>query len=132
MSRVRRKRHRQEKDVPPARGPVPPEIAESMAAIRRYARPCPPSGKPMRCTPSAAEIEGVATRRSAPGNDGKVIYDSREDAEACAAELIALGAQPKRSYPCTRKSTGGHWHLTTDGHAARRAKNRGCGRGGAS
>lgn len=78
----------------------------------------------MRCIPSRAELAGEAPRRNSPGNDGKVIYDSREVAEAAIAEMNALGWVPQRSYACPRKTTNGHWHITTDGHEARRWKDR--------
>lgn len=71
-------------------------------------------GRPIFCAPSRAEIRGAAIPRQTRGTDGKVIYDSREEAEAAARELEDLGARPLRSYLCGR-SRHGHFHLTTDG-----------------
>ena len=51
--------------------------------------------------------------RQSRGTDGKVIYPTREAAEAAARELESLGARLLRSYRCGR-SRGGHYHLTTD------------------
>jgi hypothetical protein len=51
--------------------------------------------------------------RQSRGTDGKVIYSTRESAEAAARELESLGARYLRSYRCGR-SRGGHYHLTTD------------------
>jgi hypothetical protein len=49
-----------------------------------------------------------------PGNDGKVIYDTREQALACAKELREqLGSQRQTPYICDR-SRSSHYHLTTD------------------
>ena len=47
------------------------------------------------------------------GTDGKVIYPTREAAEAAARELESLGARRLRPYLCAR-SRHGHFHLTTD------------------
>jgi hypothetical protein len=74
------------------------------------------AGRPIFCRPSRAEIEGRVLPRQNPGSDGKVIYSTREDAEAAARELEELGARPLRSYICAR-SQGGHFHLTTDSTA---------------
>lgn len=71
------------------------------------------SGRPVFCTPSRAEIAGTAPLRQSPGTTGKVIYGTREDAEAAARELEELGAHRLRAYRCSR-SRGGHFHLTTD------------------
>jgi hypothetical protein len=74
---------------------------------------------PVRCRPGAEELRERAqnitprTARERPGSDGKVIYDTREAADAAAAEFAADG-YPVRPYPCAR-SKHGHWHLTTEG-----------------
>ena len=70
-------------------------------------------GRPTFCSPSRAEQAGVVNLRSGSGTDGKVIYPTREAAEAAARELEELGARPLRSYLCGR-SRNGHFHLTTD------------------
>jgi hypothetical protein len=71
------------------------------------------SGRPVFCTPSRAEIAGAAPLRQSRGTNGKVIYGTREDAEAAARELEVLGANKLRAYRCSR-SRSGHFHLTTD------------------
>ncbi len=98
-------------------GPVVPEQrgvrdADRAEVLNRYGR-LTKAGRPIFCRPSRAEIEGWMPLRQSPGSDGKVIYSTREDAEAAARELEALGARPLRSYICSR-SRGGHYHLTTD------------------
>lgn len=70
------------------------------------------NGKPVRCTPSPEERWGVKPRRENKGTDGKVIYDSREHAEAAALEYEQLGLPPQRAYLC-RRSRSGHHHLAT-------------------
>jgi hypothetical protein len=98
-------------------GPVVPEQrgvrdAARAEVLNRYGR-LTRAGRPIFCRPSRAEIEGRVLPRQNAGSDGKVIYSTREDAEAAARELEALGAKPLRSYVCAR-SRGGHFHLTTD------------------
>jgi hypothetical protein len=74
------------------------------------------NGRPVFCTPSLAEMAGRVAPKQSRGTDGKVIYPTREAAEAAARELEALGARMLRSYVCGR-SRRGHYHLTTDtGH----------------
>jgi hypothetical protein len=80
--------------------------------LHRHAR-LTKNGRPVFCTPSRAEIEGHAFLRQSRGTDGKVIYPTREAAEAAARELESLGSRMLRSYRCGR-SRGGHYHLTTD------------------
>jgi hypothetical protein len=80
--------------------------------LHRHAR-LTKSGRPIFCTPSRAEIEGHMLPRQSRGTDGKVIYPTREAAEAAARELELLGSRLLRSYRCGR-SRGGHYHLTTD------------------
>jgi hypothetical protein len=80
--------------------------------LLRYAR-LAGSGRPVFCTPSRAERAGTVPLRQGRGTDGKVIYGTREDAEAAARELELLGANRLRAYRCSR-SRSGHFHLTTD------------------
>jgi hypothetical protein len=99
-------------------GPVVPEQRGVRDAARgevlnRHAR-LTKNGRPIFCRPSQAEIDGRVLPRQGPGSDGKVIYSTRDDAEAAARELESLGARALRSYLCGR-SRGGHYHLTTDG-----------------
>jgi hypothetical protein len=74
-------------------------------------------GRPTFCSPTRAEQTGVVHLRSGSGTDGKVIYPTREAAEAAARELEDLGARRLRPYLCAR-SRHGHYHLTTDRTAA--------------
>ena len=71
------------------------------------------NGRPVFCTPSVAEVSGRVPAKQSRGTDGKVIYPTREAAEAAARELEALGARALRPYVCGR-SRRGHFHLTTD------------------
>jgi hypothetical protein len=71
------------------------------------------NGRPVFCTPSLAELTGRVPPRQSRGTNGKVIYPTREAAEAAARELEALGSRALRSYVCGR-SRRGHFHLTTD------------------
>jgi hypothetical protein len=80
--------------------------------LMRHAR-LASSGKPVFCTPSRAEIDGMVAPRAGRGTDGKVIYSTREAAESAARELEALGSRYLRAYRCGR-SRRGHFHLTTD------------------
>ena len=103
--------------VPTAPGPVVPAQRGVRDAARgevllRHAR-LASSGRPVFCTPSRAELAGVVSPRAGRGTDGKVIYPTREAAEAAARELEALGARSLRAYRCSR-SRRGHFHLTTD------------------
>ena len=103
--------------VPTAPGPVVPTQRGVRDAARgevllRHAR-LASSGRPVFCTPSRAELAGVVSPRAGRGTDGKVIYPTREAAEAAARELEALGARSLRAYRCSR-SRRGHFHLTTD------------------
>lgn len=75
-------------------------------------------GRPTFCSPSRAEQSGVVPLQPGSGTDGKVIYPTREAAEAAARELESLGARRLRSYLCSR-SRHGHYHLATDRTAAR-------------
>ncbi len=103
--------------VPTAPGPVVPTQRGVRDAARgevllRHAR-LASSGRPVFCTPSRAELAGVVSPRAGRGTNGKVIYPTREAAEAAARELEALGARSLRAYRCSR-SRRGHFHLTTD------------------
>lgn len=80
--------------------------------LHRHAR-LTNAGRPVFCTPSQAELAGVVALRQGRGTDGKVIYPTREAAEAAARELEELGARALRSYRCGR-SRSGHFHLATD------------------
>jgi hypothetical protein len=98
-------------------GPVVPAQRGVRDAARgevllRHAR-LASSGKPVFCTPSRDELAGLVAPRAGRGTDGKVIYPTREAAEAAARELEALGARALRAYRCSR-SRRGHFHLTTD------------------
>jgi hypothetical protein len=96
--------------VPEQRGVRDHARAEVLCRHARLTR----AGRPIFCRPSRAEMEGRVPPRQGPGSDGKVIYSTREAAEAAARELEALGARPLRSYNCGRSRGGGHFHLTTD------------------
>lgn len=87
------------------------DVARS-EVLHRHAR-LTGSGRPIVCAPSQAEMRGAVISRQGRGSDGKVIYPSREAAEAAARELEQLGARPLRSYLCGR-SRRGHFHLTRD------------------
>lgn len=98
-------------------GPALPEQrgirdASRSEVLHRHAK-LTKNGRPIFCTPSQAEIEGRVLPRQTRGTDGKVIYPTREAAEAAARELESLGARVLRSYRCER-SRHGHFHLTTD------------------
>lgn len=83
---------------------------DHLEIVRRHARLFPNS-YPIRC--KAALIE------DRPGGKPKIIYDTKEQAEAARIEFEALPqAVYLRAYPCQR-SLHGHYHLTTDGHAAK-------------
>jgi hypothetical protein len=70
-------------------------------------------GRPTFCSPSRAEQRGAVWLAMGNGTDGKVIYPTREAAEAAARELESLGARRLRPYLCAR-SRHGHFHLATD------------------
>lgn len=95
--------------------PVDPALVRDAArseVLHRHAR-LTRSGRPVFCTPSRDEIAGVVSLRQSRGTDGKVIYSTREAAEAAGRELEELGTRALRSYRCGR-SRSGHYHLTTD------------------
>ena len=81
------------------------------AVVLRHAR-LTGRGRPTFCSPTRAEQAGVRLATGS-GTDGKVIYPTREAAEAAARELESLGARPLRPYLCAR-SRHGHFHLATD------------------
>ena len=70
-------------------------------------------GRPTFCSPTRAEQAGTLSLKAGSGTDGKVIYPTREAAEAAARELESLGARRLRPYLCAR-SRHGHFHLATD------------------
>jgi hypothetical protein len=95
--------------------PNEPGAVRDMARSRvlhRHAR-LSRNGRPVFCTPSRAELRGAVVPRQGRGTDGKVIYPTREAAEAAARELESLGARQLRAYLCGR-SRGGHFHLASD------------------
>lgn len=79
--------------------PTMPLAARRMAVLRRHAR-LSRSGRPEMCN---------ATR------DLKVIFDTRESAEAAAAELLEADptTRRQRAYPCPQ-SRHGHHHLASE------------------
>ncbi|HLL69080.1 MAG TPA: hypothetical protein VK453_25695 [Micromonosporaceae bacterium] len=86
--------------------------AERTVVLRRYAR-LGSNGDPARCFPGWSEHNGIAPRVSHPGNDGKVIFNTKEAAEAAAGELARLpGGRPGHAYPCAR-SKRGHHHIAS-------------------
>ncbi len=80
--------------------------------VLRYAR-LTGRGRPTFCSPTRAEQNGAVWLATGSGTDGKVIYPTREAAEAAARELEGLGARRLRPYLCAR-SRHGHFHLATD------------------
>lgn len=68
----------------------------------------------MKCTPGAEEIQKRGYSVWA-GSDGKVIYDNLELAQAAAAAFLRIEGKRLEPYPCKR-STHGHYHLTSEGH----------------
>jgi hypothetical protein len=70
-------------------------------------------GRPTFCSPTRAEQRGAVWLSTGSGTDGKVIYPTRDAAEAAARELENLGARRLRPYLCAR-SRHGHFHLATD------------------
>lgn len=96
----------------------PPSYVRDVArseVLHRHAR-LTRNGRPIFCAPSQAELRGAVIPRQGRGTDGKVIYSTREAAEAAARELEDLGTRPLRSYVCGR-SRHGHYHLTSDNAA---------------
>ncbi len=105
--------------VPPqARGPHELRVAHRVRdeqrgeVVLRHAR-LTGRGRPTFCSPTRAEQSGAVWLGTGSGTDGKVIYPTREAAEAAARELEALGARRLRPYLCAR-SRHGHFHLATD------------------
>ena len=78
-------------------------------------------GRPTFCSPTRAEQRGAVFLAMGSGTDGKVIYPTREAAEAAARELETLGARRLRPYLCAR-SRHGHFHLATDTSRALHAR----------
>lgn len=101
--------------APIGTAPIDPALVRDAArseVLHRHAR-LTRSGRPVFCTPSRDEIAGVVSLRQSRGTDGKVIYSTREAAEAAGRELEELGTRALRAYRCGR-SRSGHYHLTTD------------------
>lgn len=94
--------------VPAQRGPRDERRGE---VVVRYAR-LTGRDRPTFCSPSRAEQSGSVWLPTGTGTDGKVIYPTREAAEAAARELEELGARRLRPYLCDR-SRHGHFHLAT-------------------
>lgn len=86
------------------------ELTSRQAVWRKYARTFR-SGNPRICVPGQMEIRERGWTVHT-GSDGKVIYDTREQAEAAAKALRKLGWPPLVAYPCDR-SKHGHHHLTS-------------------
>lgn len=98
-----------------------PTTSKIRRILKRYAR-LSTNGRPIRCTPSAKELRlGDIARREKAGTDGKVIYDSRDIARAAAEHLARETGYLLREYQCGR-SKSGHYHLTTDRSAMRKAR----------
>lgn len=109
-------------------GEIHADAEERREVIRRYAR-LRPNGTPVCCTPTREELSGEAGHKTRWGNDGKIIFDDRESAEACARVLESIGCKPARAYECKRSSRH-HHHLTTEGAAEdRERRRRGAGKG---
>lgn len=94
---------------------IPVEVRH--AILDRFAR-LKPSGKPVLCVPTRAELSGGRPRVNTPGNDGKIIFDTRELAEACAKEFLAVGGVPQIAYRCNRGKRG-HHHLRRETSTAK-------------
>lgn len=82
-----------------------PEPSEWFAITARYARPngegAPFHGghrRPARCT-------------AAGGRDGRVIFDTEEQARQAAFELHEAGAQLLTVWECEFDAVDRHWHL---------------------
>lgn len=89
--------------------PQPPTYDDAAihVVIVRYAR-LRANGKPVRCDVSPNE-----TDRARLHSQGKVIYDTYEDARDCVRELRRLtgSTTPSYVYGCNR-SRRGHMHVT--------------------
>lgn len=89
------------------------QAAQVRAITKRHARLVKGRGVytfPMRCQPS--RDPAVARERGGLGSAGKVIYDTREAAEAAAREIERIVPERLYAYECPRSSHG-HHHLTT-------------------
>jgi hypothetical protein len=85
----------------PGPRPTPPPAAARIPILRRYAR-----------LYERGERKPVLCGREHAAR--KVIFDSKDNAEAAAVELAAIdGGEPQRAYEC-ELSRSGHYHLTTD------------------
>lgn len=77
--------------------------------IRQHARQNA-DGYVVRCTPGPNDDQGNTP------SIGKVVYNTRRDAERCAEKVNRLGGRirPQRAYECTRDDYApSHWHLTS-------------------
>jgi hypothetical protein len=83
--------------------------------LRKYARVR--EGRPVFCGPSRDEKRGRADYGIV--RNGKVIFDTREQAEAACTALRELTGEMLRPYACPR-SRHGHHHLTHDRSPANR------------
>lgn len=64
------------------------------------------------CRPSNRELAEPGMRRARKGTDGKVIYDSVEDASDAASALLAVGGSDRITvYRCGRWRRRPHYHL---------------------
>lgn len=79
---------------------------------KKYAR-LTKAGKPIRCRPSKVEINQPFQRVMPEGTDGKIIYDTRQNAQLAANEFFRLTRTFQSPYRC-RRSRSGHYHLHTD------------------
>lgn len=98
-----------EQALPAQRGIRDAARGEVVARHARLQR----NGRPVFCTPSRDELAGRVGMRQGHGTNGKVIYETRDEAEAAARELEELGSRSLRAYRCNR-SRRGHFHLATD------------------
>jgi hypothetical protein len=99
-------------DRPPVQVPYQVRDERRGDVVLRHAR-LTGRGRPTFCSPSRAEQTGAVRLSTGRGTDGKVIYPTREAAEAAARELEGLGARRLRPYLCDR-ARHGHYHLATD------------------
>lgn len=85
--------------------------AEGRRIIARYARMMRHGRRPIPCTPSELEKRSPLYRRQGLGTDYKIIYDTRELAEAAAREMREVFGDEQSAHACGR-SNSGHFHLT--------------------
>lgn len=95
-----------------------------MEVYRKYARPESGVqgrvyGKPMQCRPSKSETESGRIRN---GGTHKIIFNTREAAEAAARELETIDGSKRRTYLCNYGRHSDHYHFTHDREAERNAR----------